>query len=304
MTGRGPIIVTGGSGFVGRRAAKALLSLGFETHVIDLRDPEIDGVVFHQFDLLRGDGLSLVLHDIGAERLLHLAWCVAPGRFWTDPANLDWTAASLRLFRAFADEGGTRIVGAGTCAEYDWALETLDERTTPLAPRTVYGAAKAATGTLLDIWGGGAGVSTAWGRLFFLYGPGEARGRLVSDLCASLLAGQRVACTDGKQIRDFMHVDDVGRAYALLAASDCKGPVNIASGSPTSVRLLIELVAEKAGRRDLVDFGARSRAENDPPVMTAATQRLIEEVGFRPHYSLEKGLADTIEWWRGKQGAL
>jgi nucleoside-diphosphate-sugar epimerase len=73
-------------------------------------------------------------------------------------------------------------------------------------------------------------VSLGWGRIFFLYGPGEKPGRLVSGIISNLLAGRRIETTAGTQIRDFTHVADVAGAFAALCDSDVTGPINIASG--------------------------------------------------------------------------
>jgi nucleoside-diphosphate-sugar epimerase len=76
--------------------------------------------------------------------VLHLAWCVTPGQVWTDPANLDWAAASLRLARAAAEVGVRRFVATGTCYEYDWPADAACiEGVTPIRAHTLYDATKA-----------------------------------------------------------------------------------------------------------------------------------------------------------------
>ena len=108
--------------------------------------------------------------------------------------NAAWQRASVALFDAFR---GTRAVFAGTCAEYDWSHECLMEDETPLKPRTPYGAAKNATRAAVEAIAAARGVSVGWGRLFFLYGPHEPRGRLVSDLCEGLLAERDIELSAG-----------------------------------------------------------------------------------------------------------
>ena len=60
------------------------------------------------------------MKDLRPSHLLHFAWYVTPGKFWTSPENIDWLQASLDLVTSFLDCGGERSVIAGTCAEYDW----------------------------------------------------------------------------------------------------------------------------------------------------------------------------------------
>ena len=82
-------------------------------------------------------------------------------------------AASLELADTFGGAGGRRIVGAGTCAEYLWRDIPCVEDVTPIRPTTVYGGCKAAVWSALEPFARDAGVSAAWARLFFVYGPHE-----------------------------------------------------------------------------------------------------------------------------------
>lgn len=293
------VLVTGATGFIGRRVVAHLTDGGFEVHGLARRPPDerTSGVQWHGADLLSPEGGSAVVDRLRPELLVHCAWEATPGRFWAAIQNIDWVAATLRLFRAFAAAGGRRAVFAGTCAEYDWSHAVLSEIATPLAPSTLYGKAKAATFTLLDATAESLGVSFAWGRVFFLYGPNEAPRRLVSDVVEGLLNGRSVDCSEGRQQRDFMHVDDVARAFAAIAASDHRGPVNIASGCCIPVRAVIEEIARQIGRPDLVRLGARPSPPGDPDRLEADTGRLAA-TGFVPRYDLAEGIADTIAWCR------
>ena len=144
----------------------------------------------------------------------------------------------------------------------------------------------------------GSTTALAWARLFYLYGPGESPRRLVPDVIAGLLKHERVATTAGTQVRDFLHVADVARALTAVALSPLQGAVNLGSGDPIRVLDIVETIAAITGRRDLIDVGARPENLVDPPYVSADNRRLVEETGWRPHYTLAAGLADTVEWWR------
>ena len=290
MTAR-RVLVTGASGFIGRHVAPLLVDRGYEVHCVGRRQPPSGATaVFHRADLLDAAASRSVIERVEPELLVHLAWNAAPGVFWTSPENLDWVAASLALTRAFAERGGRRAVFAGTCAEYDWSEPLMDEATTPLRPRTLYGVAKNALQTLLAAASDGLGLSIAWGRVFFLYGPFEAKGRLVPDIISALSKGEPALCSAGTQLRDFMHVEDVARAFVAILESDVTGPVNIASGVCGPVRDLIARIGDHFGRPDLIRLGARPMQPGEPPEIRAATHLLHDRVGFRPRYSLESGL--------------
>ena len=287
------VLLTGAGGLIGPHLAAALQEAGHEVVTVgrgagnDIRA-----------DLLDPAARSDAVRQARASHLAHLAWHADPLTRWHAPENLDWAAATIALVRGFAAEGGRRALCAGSCAEYDWSPAALGpegvlREDSPLAAASLYGRAKAATGTLLTGATGALGLSLAWGRIFFCYGPDEAPGRLLSDLVSGLCAGERVACTDGLQERDFLYTPDLGAALAAVLLSDFDGPVNIGSGTATPVRAMIEHVARLMGRPDLIDLGARRRPADDPPVIRADTTRLAS-TGWRPAFDLGVGLEHCL----------
>src|SRR5439155_6654344 len=132
-----------------------------------------------------------LLAAVRPTHLLHLAWIATPGVYWTSPENHRWVEASLHLLRCFAAGGGRRAVLTGTCAEYDWsAAGVCHETQTPLRPTTVYGVCKDELRRRAEEVCRAAGVSLAWARLFFLYGPGEHPARLFPGVVQALRAGR------------------------------------------------------------------------------------------------------------------
>ena len=292
------VLLTGATGFVGAHAIAPLLESGHEVHAVGRSGGSADGVRWHAVNLLDQDEALSLVSRVRAEGLLHFAWCAEHGRFWTAPENLDWVAATLRLLRGFREVGGLRAVVAGSCAEYRWGPPVLSEAQTPLEPATLYGAAKHATRTVATAYAAESGLELAWGRIFFVYGPGEHPDRLVPSVARALLTGREAAMTDGTQVRDFMHVADVARAFVALLDSSATGALNVASGEPVQLRDLIHHIAAAAGRGELVRFGARARAAGEPDELVADVRRLHEDIGFRPALTLSTGIAETVAWWR------
>ena len=296
------ILLTGATGFIGRHVLTRLRGAGHEVHAVTTKErpPGDDRLSWHRADLLAS---ADVVTEVAPEVLVHLAWYVEPGRYWTAPENVRWLEASLALLRAFAGAGGRRAVVAGTSAEYDWHAvgRRCHEQLTPLRPATLYGAAKHALHAAAAPYAEQAGFELAWGRIFFVYGPGEPPGRLVPSVGRALLAGRPVPTTRGDQVRDFMHVEDAAAAFAALADDDTTGAVNIASGDPVRVRDVVDTLAQLIGRPDLPRPGALPDREGDPPRLVADVSRLREEVGFAPQIALYEGLAGTLEWLRSSE---
>jgi nucleoside-diphosphate-sugar epimerase len=138
----------------------------------------------------------------------------------------------------------------------------------------------------------------AWARIFLLYGPHEGHKRLVPSVVRPLLAGREAACTDGSQIRDVMHVEDVGSAIAALCGSQVTGAVNIGTGQPIALSDVVREIGRQLGRSDLLRLGALPTRPDDPLVLVPDTRRLNSEVGFKARYDLANGIAETIAFWR------
>jgi nucleoside-diphosphate-sugar epimerase len=84
----------------------------------------------------------------------------------------------------------------------------------------------------------GDGRSSAWGRIFFLYGPHEHPDRLVASVIRSILAGQPARTSHGRQIRDYLYADDVADAFVAVldrGAQGVSGPYDIGTGVGTTI---------------------------------------------------------------------
>ncbi len=301
-TGR-HVLVTGAAGFLGRACLAPLLAAGYRVTGTYLgarpaRFPE--GVEWRRADLRDPPGVAALLQSLRASHLLALAWPMGPD-CRTSPENYRWISHSIGLLFTFAHSGGTRAVLCGTCAEYDWMTGgKLHETQSPLCPACDYGAAKAALFAAHGPMAARLGVSAAWARPFFLYGPGENRARLAASVITSLLEGREARCTDGMVRRDYMHTADAGRALAMLLDSDAEGPVNIGSGRAIPLAEIVGEIGRQTGREHLLRLGAMPSRPGEAPLVEADTGRLTREVGFSPHFNLETGLADTIGWWRAE----
>lgn len=300
------VLVTGATGFIGAAVARALARRGSEVAVL-LRpssDPWRLGTDVRGMHVLRGSldevaSYARQLRDFRPDTVMHLGWHGVSKAGRDDPAHVRTNVCgSVDLLLAAAAAGCRAFVGAGSQAEYGPSDVAIDERHPP-CPRSLYGAAKLATGTLLDQLARQHGMRLAWLRIFSVYGPKDAPDTLVSSLVTQLLAGNRPALTTAEQVWDFLYVDDAADAFVAVGAADtAAGVFNVGSGSARPLRETISQV------RDLVDpalplgFGEIPSAAHAVRHLEPVVSRLRSVTGWSAATPLAIGLASTIDWHR------
>lgn len=297
------ILMTGASGFVGDATARALGTKGIELHAIGRNKPNCEAIVsWHRTDLFNDRDVRKVMGLVRPRAILHLAWYVEHNKFWSAPENLRWVDATTTLFRIGAEYGVERFVGTGTCYEYDWPTHgCCNEIATTIRPTTLYAEAKDATRRALHLLATKTSVELSWARLFFLFGPGEKEGRLVSTIARALARGESASCTSGVVFRDYIDVTTAGEALSALTLSNVTGPVNIASGTPIRVADLALRLGQLAGHPELVKIGALPDRPNEPLLICADVDRLRNEVGYVPTRTLDDALTETLCYWRMRE---
>jgi nucleoside-diphosphate-sugar epimerase len=295
------VLLTGGTGFIGRHLPPLLIDAGFDVHATtrDAR-PRTAGIEWHTCDLLVREAVSAVVRAVRPTHLLHMAWAPMPG-IWESAANEAWWHTGAHLADEFAAASGERIVVTGTCAEYDWSDGICDEASTTVAPASRYGSCKDALRRHIEA----LGCSWSWARPFHTFGPAEDPSRFVPSIARDLLAGRPAAMTSGRQVRDMMDVRDVASALTALVASPVQGAVNVGSGEPAPLLLIAQEIAQLVGvPADLVRAGALPDRPGDPAVLVPVLDRLHDEVGWTSARPRVERLRETVEWWRDAAGAV
>jgi len=273
----GTVLLTGATGFVGRQVLRKLCERGVQTRVIVRQGKE--SLVSQSKNIEQ----IITTNDLFAETsdwwkqacqsidtVIHCAWYAESGQYLQSEKNLDCLTGTLQLAKGAAQTGVRRVVGIGTCFEYDLSTGNLSIET-PLLPLTPYAGAKAAAYLALSHWLPAQSVEFAWCRLFYLHGEGEDSRRLVPYIRSKLSAGEIAELTSGNQVRDFLDVRVAAEMIVDVALSNRTGAINICSGIPITVRTLAEQIADEYGRRDLLKFGARPDNLVDPPRVVGIT---------------------------------
>jgi nucleoside-diphosphate-sugar epimerase len=279
------ILLTGANGFIGRAVLRRIEEDGHEPVPVGRSD--IDLLNATEPEMARFVETSRVSHCI------HAAWYTNHADYLVAEVNRAWVEASLRLAAGFARGGGRRFVALGTCLEYDQAwCGPFSESATPLRPDTLYARCKTALAEALQ--GMAPGLSTAWARIFFVYGPGDRAGRLIPYLVERLSRGEPVEARFGRLARDYIHVDDLAGQLVRLAAGSFEGAVNTGTGAADKLADIFRLAGELAGRPDLVrvnDSADPAQAERIEADMALFRAR----IGAPETRPLRGGIADLLK---------
>jgi UDP-glucose 4-epimerase len=307
-------LVTGGAGFIGSNLVDALLERGDEVVVLDDlssgRAANLDAALAAGATLVEGDiadpaAVDAAFADASPELVFHLAAQIDVRRSVSDPVfdlglnvggtiNLLEAAVRAEAERFLFTSTGGAIYGEGEGRDLPLG-EDAERR--PDAP---YGQSKLAAEGYVDLYARLHGLSAVALRLGNVYGPrqdphGEAG--VVAIFCGALLDGTAPKVFgDGKQTRDYIHVDDVVAAFLAAAGSEATGAFNIGTGREADVFAVGQAIAAAYDAEFSPDMAPARAGEVQRIAIDSG--RAAAELGWRAEIGLEDGLARTARWAR------
>jgi UDP-arabinose 4-epimerase len=317
-----PVLVTGGAGYIGSHAAKALAKAGLEPIVIDnLQRGHREAVKWGpliEADLCDRKALDRIFTQYSIQAVLHFAAFTYVGESMRSPDLYfrNNTANTLGLLESMHAAGVRRIVFSSTAATYGNPLQTPISEDHPQTPVNPYGESKRMVERLLHWWGVSYGLEWVALRYFNAAGA-DPDGELGENhdpethliplaVAAALGTGKALEIygtdyetPDGTAIRDYLHVTDLGVAHLAalryLEAGGASAAFNLGTGQGHSVREVIDTVGRISGRT--VPFQEVGRRSGDPPSLVADPRKANQLLDWHPwHSSLEEIVQSAWNW--------
>ena len=315
------VLVTGGAGYIGSVVTSQLVESGHETVILDdlskghkAAIPE--GARFVEGSLLDADRCGEVL-DRGFDGVMHFAALSLVGESVEQPELYyrNNVCGTLNLLEAMGRSGAGRLVFSSTAAVYGEPEEVPIRETAPALPTNPYGASKLAVDRLISAVAGARGLAATSLRYFNVAGASGNLGENhdpethLIPIILQAASGERedvkvfgtdYDTEDGTAVRDYIHVEDLGRAHllALEAAEPGEHEVyNLGNGAGFSVRQVIEAAREVTGRE--IRAVEAPRRAGDPPVLVASSEKAQRELGWKPEKpEISAMISDAWAWMK------
>ncbi|MFP5072066.1 dTDP-glucose 4,6-dehydratase [Pseudonocardia nantongensis] len=310
------VLVTGGAGFIGSHFVRTVLGTGYP----GFDDAEV--VVLDAFTYAgRPENLTPVRDDprlriergdirdpqrvaevlAGTDLVLHFAAETHVDRSISGAADFVTTnvVGTQVLLQAALDQGVRRFVHVSTDEVYGSIEHGSWPETHPLEPNSPYSAAKAGSDLLARSYHRTHGLDVVLTRCSNNYGPHQFPEKVVPLFVTNLLDGRPVPLYgDGRNVRDWLHVDDHCRGVALVAARGRAGEVyNIGGGTELSNRELTTRLLDAVGAGEEMVDPVPDRKGHDRRY-SVDWSKIRDELGYEPRMPFDRGLADTVAWYR------
>jgi len=301
------IALTGATGFIGRAILPRLTDAGLNVRALAHRPEAVPPGSPAEWQV--GDIRDEIVWDrllLGVDVVIHCASAGISNLRAVDENVQTNLPAFTGLMQGAKRHGVRRVVLAGSSFEYGRTGDAVGGRalceTDALDPTSVHAATKAAIALLAGPLSDELQVETVLLRPFHVYGPGEPAGRLIPCVIAAAVGGGPVRTTDGRQVRDLIHLDDVAAAFVAAATAprlrtdeSYLSVFNVATGVPTPLADVIHHIGSLCRvTGDRLQMGAVPHRAREMWRLVADVSRARTVLGWTPRVAWRDGLADLV----------
>ncbi len=256
------VLITGANGFIGNKILEELIANNTNITAIIRENSKVKinhkNLNYIFVDNLFKKDVNWWLKKLeGINCVIHSAWYTEPSKYLTSEKNFECLKGSLNMIEAMNILKTNFFVGIGTCYEYDFKYANKPfVKTTPLNPKTPYTLAKVSLLNILKLLKNTNNFKYAWCRVFYVYGEGENKKRLIPYLHEKLSKSKKAIIKNGSLIRDYLEVKEAAQLITKIALNLNSGEFNICSGEGKSLKNIAIEIGEIYNKTDLIVFEA------------------------------------------------
>ncbi len=301
------VAITGGAGFVGSHLTHRLLEEGAEVHLIVRESTSLwrlssfkDSLSLHISDVSSSSDMNRTIQKINPSYFFHLS------AYGVDASKKDYITATkinvlaiANIFSALKYIDCKKVILLGSSSEYGEVDHRITEDT-PLKPVNIYGSTKACGTILAHQLGSENNIPVITFRPFGLFGEGEEPHKLFAYVILQSLKEKDINLTKGEQYRDYLYVENLIDALILACEdSTLRNEIfNIGSGVSKPLRYYSDLIISLTETTSKVNYGAIAYRKNEIWNPSPDINKIRARLHWNPKIPLEKGLVNTINWFK------
>ena len=299
------VVITGPTGAIGVALINELIHRNIEIYAVCrpeskriINIPQDSHVKIVNCDLNQLEKLSEKIKE-NCDVFYHFGW---DGTFGDSRNNIHGQLKNIQYTLDAVETanklGCRKFIGAGSQAEYG-RVEGKIKPSTPTFPENGYGIAKLCAGQMSRILCEQKQMEHIWTRILSIYGPFDGKNTMIMSVIGKLLNGEKPELTRGEQQWDYLYAKDAGYAMYLLGEKGISGKTYcIGSGKTLPLAQYVRQLRDDISTELPLGFGEIEYAPKQVMNLCADISELTADTGFRPRYSFEEGIKETIDWYK------
>lgn len=299
------VVITGPTGAIGVALINELIHRNIEIYAVCrpeskriINIPQDSHVKIVNCDLNQLEKLSEKIKE-NCDVFYHFGW---DGTFGDSRNNIHGQLKNIQYTLDAVETanklGCRKFIGAGSQAEYG-RVEGKIKPSTPTFPENGYGIAKLCAGQMSRILCEQKQMEHIWTRILSIYGPFDGKNTMIMSVIGKLLNGEKPELTRGEQQWDYLYAKDAGYAMYLLGEKGISGKTYcIGSGKTLPLAQYVRQLRDHISTELPLGFGEIEYAPKQVMNLCADISELTADTGFRPRYSFEEGIKETIDWYK------
>ncbi len=304
------ILITGGTGFVGRHLLTALQKKekAAQLHLTSLRAQEIEGATVHALDLTNKVEVEKLIKDLQPEEIYHLASIANVAESFRQPYqvldnNIRLTLNLLEALRQFSPTSRLLLVSSADIYQVATKEEKISEKQ-DLNPQSPYAVSKTAQDLMAQTYYQSFSLPLVIARPFNHIGPGQGRGFVIADFASEIARVEKdeqineIKVGNLTAARDFTDVRDIVQAYILLMEKGALGEAyNLGRGETIKIATVLEKLLALSTKKITVVTDPEKIRPLDKPFICADNSK-VSALGWQPQIPIEETLSQVLAYWR------